>query len=103
MANSLMMGAYVVLALVVCKILLPGVPFNFVDILCFFVTNPKRSHFHRSRSLSFDSVIRDTNSGCIIAMYRRFWLGMSEVSQCLPENYAVLTIVEKSAEFGFRR
>jgi hypothetical protein len=60
-------------------------------------------HFHRSRSLPFDSIIRDTHGGCIIAMYRCFWLGMPEVSQCLPENYAVLTIVKESAEFGFRR
>ena len=30
-----------VLALVVSKILLPRVPFNFVDILCLFVTYPK--------------------------------------------------------------
>jgi hypothetical protein len=38
-----MMGAYVVLALVVSKILLPKVPHNFVDILCFLVTDPKIS------------------------------------------------------------
>ena len=36
-----MVGAYVVLALIVSKVLLPGVPFNFVDILCFLVTYPK--------------------------------------------------------------
>jgi hypothetical protein len=40
-----MRGAYVVLALVVCKILLPGVPFNFVDVLCFLVTYPKNISF----------------------------------------------------------
>jgi hypothetical protein len=71
------MGAYVVLALVVSKIFLPGVPFNFVDILCFLVTNPKISHFHRSLSLPFDGVVRDADGGGIVAVYWCSWLGMS--------------------------
>jgi hypothetical protein len=94
-----MMGAYVVLALVVSKILLPGVPFNFVDILCFFVTNPKISHFHRSRSLSFYSVVCDANGGGIVAMYRCSWLGMSQFFEGESKNDSLFAIEEESAEF----
>jgi len=71
-----MMGAYVVLALVVCKIFLPTVPFNFVDILCFLVTYPKISHFHRSRSLLLDGVVCDADGCGVVAVYRCSWLGM---------------------------
>jgi len=73
-----MMRAYVVLALVVSKILLPGVPFNFVDILRFLVTNPKISYFHRSQSLPFYGVVCDADGGGIVAMHRCPWLGMSQ-------------------------
>ena len=73
-----MMGAYVVLALVVSKILLPGVPFNFVDILCFLVTYQKISHFHRSRSLPLDGVVCDADSCGIITVHRCSWLGMPQ-------------------------
>ena len=98
-----MMGAYVVLALVVCKILLPGVPFNFVDILCFFVTYPKISHFHRSRSLSFDSVVCDADGGGIVAMYRCSRLGMSQFFEGESKNYTFFAIEEESAEFCLGR
>jgi len=73
-----MVGAYVVLALIVSKVLLPGVPFNFVDILCFLVTYPKISHFHQSRSLPFDGVVCDADGGGIVTVYRCSWLGMSQ-------------------------
>ena len=98
-----MMGAYVVLALVVSKILLPGVPFNFVDILCFLVTNPKISHFHRSRSLSLDSVVCDANGGGIVAMHRCSRLGMPQFFEGESKNYTFFAIEEESAEFCLGR
>ena len=73
-----MMGAYVVLALVVCKILLPRVPFNFVDILCFLVTYPKISYFHQSRSLPLDGVVCDADGCGVVAVHRCFLLGMPQ-------------------------
>jgi hypothetical protein len=57
----------VVLALIVCKIFLPGVPFNFVGIMCYLVTYQKISHLHQSQSLPFDSVSCNADSGGIIA------------------------------------
>jgi hypothetical protein len=76
-----MMGAYVVLALIVCKIFLPGVPFNFVGILCHFVTYLKISHLHQSRLLPFDGVICNADSGGIIAMDWCLRLGMAQFFQ----------------------
>ncbi len=56
---GLVMCAGMVLALIICKIFLSGVPFNIVGILRNFITHPKISHFHRSRPLAFDSVVCD--------------------------------------------
>jgi len=68
-----------------------------------FVSNPEKSHFHRSRTLSFDSVICNPDSCRIIAVDWSFGLGMTHVCERLAEYYAVLAIVEQGAEFGFRR
>jgi hypothetical protein len=76
-----MMGAYVVLALTVCKIFLPMVSFNFVGILCHFVTYPKISHLHWLQLLPFDGVICNADSGGIIAMDWCLWLGMAQFFQ----------------------
>jgi hypothetical protein len=73
-----MMGAYVVLALVVGKILLPRVQFNFIDILCFLVAYPNISHFHRSRLLPLDGVVCDADGCGIIAVHRCSWLGIPQ-------------------------
>ena len=68
-----------VLALVVGKVLLPRVPINFVDILCFLVTYPKISHFHQSRSLSLDGVVCDADGCGVVAVYQCSWLGMLQL------------------------
>ncbi len=41
------------------------------------------------------------NSHCVIAVHRRFWLGVSYVLQDALKYYAHLAIIEKSAELGF--
>ena len=83
-----------VLALVVSEILLSWVPADVIHFLCYFVPDPEKSHFHRSRTLAFDSVIGNSHSHRFIAVDGSFWLGMAHVLERLTENYAVLAIVE---------
>ena len=92
-----------VLALVVSKIFLPGVPLNFICILCHFVTNPKILHFHRLRSLSFYGVVCDADGGGIVAMHRCPWLGMPQLFQGESKNYSFFAIEEESAKFDLGR
>ena len=87
-----MVGAYVVLALIVSKVLLPRVPFNFIDILCFLVTYSKISHFHRSRSLPFNGVVRDADGGGIVTVYQCSWLGMPQFFEGESKNDTFLAI-----------
>jgi hypothetical protein len=58
-----------VLTLVVPKVFLPWVVFDVKLALCNSICNPKKSHFHLARTLSLDSIIRDSDGGGIIAMY----------------------------------
>jgi len=76
-ADGLVMCPGMVLALIIGKILLSGVPFYIVCILCNFITNPKILHFHQSRMLAFDGVVRDANGRGVVAMDRCFRLRMS--------------------------
>ncbi len=62
---------------------------------------PKKSHFHRTRTLLFDCVGSNPNSSWIITMYRIFWLGMSHISRDFAKYYALLTIVLEGSELGF--
>jgi len=89
--------------LVVSKILLPGVPFKFVGILCHLITYPKIPHFHRSQSLSFHGVICDADGGGVVAMHRCSWLGMPQFFEGESKNYSFLAIKEESAEFSLGR
>jgi len=68
-----------VLALVISKIFLPGVPLQIVHFLCNFVPNPEKSHFHRSRTLSLDGVVCNTHRSGVVAMHRRLWLRMAHI------------------------
>ena len=73
--------SYVVLALVICHVFLSGVPEYIIYFLCHFVTNPKKSHFHRPRLLPFDCIVNYPNCRCIVTMYWCFWLWMSHIGQ----------------------
>jgi hypothetical protein len=66
------MQANMVFALVICSVFLPWVPLEGVHLLRYFIPNPEKSHFHRSRMLPFNGVVRDANRSGIIAMYRGF-------------------------------
>ncbi len=75
-ADGLVMCPRLVFALIVRKIFLSGVPFDIVCILGNFIADPKISHFHRSRMLVFDGVVRNADGGGVVAMDRRFRLQM---------------------------
>jgi len=74
-----MMRTNVVLALVISKIFLPRVPLQIVHFLCNLVPNPEKSHFHRSRMLPLDGVVRNTHRSGIVAMHWRLWLRMAHI------------------------
>ena len=60
--------------LIVRQILLAGVPYERIHILCFVFTSPKIPHFHCSQALLFDAIVSDPNGGCIVAVDGGFWL-----------------------------
>jgi hypothetical protein len=66
-----------------------------------FVTYSKISHFHCSGALTFDGIVRNTNGGCIVAVYGCFWLGLSQVGEGESKNDAFLAVQEEGAKFGF--
>jgi hypothetical protein len=101
-AHCKMVQTYVVLALVVGKVLLAGVPTKRVHFLSHLITNPKILHFHCTQLLTLDSIFANAKSCGIIAMNRHFRLRMPHIGQCLLENDAILAIVEEGTEFGFR-
>jgi hypothetical protein len=74
-----MMRPRVMFTLIIGKIFHPGVPLERIHILCIFFASPKVSHFHCSRSLSFDGVVCNADSRHVITMYWYFGLFMSEV------------------------
>jgi hypothetical protein len=85
LGNGLVMRPGVMLALIISQIFLPRVPFNIICILCNFITHPEISHFHRLQVPSLNSVVHDTDSGCIVAIDLYFWLGVSQFFQCQAE------------------
>ncbi len=87
-----MMCPGVMFALIVCKIFHTGVPFRRIHILCIFFACPKISHFHRSRSLSLNGVIHDSDGSCIVAMYWYFWLRMAKILEGCFKNHPLLAI-----------
>jgi hypothetical protein len=76
-AYGLVMCPRVVLALVISKTYLPGVLFYIICILGNFITYPEIPHFYRLQVLSFDSIVCNTNIGCIVAMNYCFRLRVS--------------------------
>jgi len=89
-----------VLALVISKIFLSGVPLQIVHFLCNFVPNPEKSHFHGTRTLPLDSIVCDTHRRGVVAMHRCLWLRMAHVGQGESKNNTSLAIMVKCAEFG---
>jgi hypothetical protein len=97
-----MVSSNVVFASVVSQVLLTWVPPDIVRILCNFITNPKISHFHRTRFLAFDSVICNTNANGshVIAMNLYFGLRMPQLFKGHAKNHSFFAIEEEGAKFG---
>jgi hypothetical protein len=78
--------------LAVRQILLAGVPFKRINILCFLFTSPKISQFHCSRALSFDGIIGNPDNGCVIAVDGGFGLRVAKVFERVSKNHSFLAI-----------
>ena len=81
-ANILVMCSYVVFALVIRQILFSWMPSDIICVLGNLVTNPEISHFHRSRSLTLNSVVCYADCGGVITMYVCPRLGMAKLFKC---------------------
>jgi hypothetical protein len=89
--------------LVISQIFLPGVPNYLVHLLCDLVTNPEKSHFHRTGSLPLDGVVCDADGRGIVAVHGCFRLRMPHIIEDVAKNNRRLAIVVECAEFGFGR
>jgi hypothetical protein len=90
-----------VFTLVISKIFLARMPSDIICILRNLITNPEVLHLHRTGALRFNGVVRNANSGDVVAMDRSFMLWMSQLFESQPENHAFFTIQEEGTEFGF--
>jgi hypothetical protein len=66
------------------------------------IGNPKISHFHGTRTLSFDGAIDDTHGGGVIAADFDRRLGMAHLVKDNAQDLGLLAIEKKSTEFGLR-
>jgi hypothetical protein len=89
-----MMRPNMMFTLVISKILLTRMPLDLICILDNFITHPEITHFHRSRALSFNSVVGNANGGGVIAMNVSFWLGMAEFFKRESENHPFFAVEE---------
>ena len=89
--------------LVISQIFLPGVPNYLVHLLCDLVTNPEKSHFHRTGSLPLYGVVCDADGRGIIAVHGCFRLRMTHIVEDIAKNNRRLAIVVECAEFSFGR
>ena len=80
----------VMFTLVVHQILLAGVPFKRINILCFLFTSPKISHF---QALLFDGILfGNLDGGCVIAVDGGFGLRAAKVFERESKNHSFLAI-----------
>jgi len=80
------------LTLAVRQILLAGVQFKRINILCFLFTSPKIPHFHCSQALSFDGIIENPDGGYVIAVDGGFGLRVAMVFERESKKYSFLAI-----------
>ncbi len=96
-----MVAACVVFTLVIHKIFLSRMPSDIVRILGNFITHPKVSHFHASRSLALNGIIGDADGGRVVAMNWVPGLLMAKFFKGESKNHAFFAIEEEGPEFGF--
>ena len=101
--HASMVCAVVVFRGIIPEVLLPGVVFNIEHFLCLMAQQPKISHVHCTRTLSFDCVRANAHRRAVIAMDGGGWLGMSHLLKGESHNFCFKRIEEKGAEFGFGR
>jgi hypothetical protein len=68
-ADSCMMGACVMFALIIGKILLAWIPVKCIHLMRTLVTNPEELHFHQTGPLPFDHAICNANRSGIVTMH----------------------------------
>ena len=98
-----MVSPRVMFTLVISQIFLPRVPNYLVHLLCDLVTNPEKSHFHRTGSLPLYGVVCDADGRGIVAVHGCFRLRMPHILEDVAKNNRRLAIVVECAEFGFCR
>ena len=96
-----MVAACVVFTLVIRKIFLSRMPSDIICILGNFITHPKVSHFHASRSLALNGIIGNADGGRVFAMNWVPGLRMAEFLEGESKNHALFAIEEEGPEFGF--
>ena len=79
-ANMLVDVSRVILGWVVTEVFLPRLVIKFEVSLGDAIQQPGVSHFHCTGSLAFDSIVDDSNSGCVIDMDGCRWLRMPKFS-----------------------
>ena len=79
--HASMVCAVMVFRGIIPEVLLPGVVFNIEQFLCLMAQQPKISHVHCTRTLSFDCVRANAHRRAVIAMYGGGWLGMADFLQ----------------------
>ena len=84
--------ACVVLTLIIGKVLFArkvfDVEFSLFDRIC----NPKKSHFHGSRALPFNSVVRDADGRRVVAIYWYCGLQMAKFFECDAKNCGLFEV-----------
>ena len=98
-----MVCAVMVFRGIIPEVLLPGVVFNIEQFLCLMAQQPKISHVHCTRTLSFDCVRANAHHRDVIAMYGGGWLGMANFFQCESHHFCFDCIEEEGPKFCFCR
>jgi hypothetical protein len=57
--------------------------------------------FQYQRFLAFYRIICDADCSGVITMYRRFWLWVAKIGQCLSKNHTHLAVVEECSKLCF--
>ncbi len=96
-----MVSARVVLTLIISKIFFPGKIFDVIFPLVHSICNPKKSHLHGPRTLTFDGVVGYANGSRVVAINGYWGLRMAHFFEGYAKNRGLFAIEEEGAEFGF--
>ena len=91
-ADMLMDVSSVMFGQVITQVFLSGLIMKFKVFLSFAVKEPEVSHFHGTRSLSFDGFVDNSDSSGVVDMNGCWWLGMTKFSQSKTKDLGLLCI-----------